>query len=109
MKNKFLLLLCLIGVLCSCSTPKRYLANDVIRADRKDGLVFIGYSFRGAPRNNPALEEDWSLAQMKAESVCREWGRDTAQLLQEASGSSGEHNYYGNLISGAVYKVFHCN
>lgn len=94
--------------LFGCSSPKRYLANEVIFADREQGLVFIGYPYQGNPRTNPTLQEDWSLAQSRADLVCKKWEKGRAVLNDSVSNSSGSHNVYENLIVGAVYKIYIC-
>lgn len=96
-------------LLFGCSAPKRYLANEVIFADREQGLVFIGYPYQGNPRTNPASQEDWSLAQSKADLVCKKWEKGKAVLHDPVANSSGNHNYYENLIVGAVYKIYICS
>lgn len=102
-----LALLASISVLSGCATSDGK-PVDIVDADRSAGIVEIGYVHVGAPLIDNGEGARWDMAISLADSVCKRWGYQCADLLTPHSVTKGILNGYGQLLNGTVSRKYMC-
>ncbi|WP_460174421.1 hypothetical protein [Turicimonas sp. TL08] len=104
---KVFLFSCVVS-LAGCASSNKYMADEIIDANRPNGTVDVGFYHSGAPLSDDGQSANWTHAIDVARRMCKKWGYNDAEPINNRINWEGRVNGYGYLLNGKIWMRFLC-